>query len=74
MTDDPHSSMSKEPFSEKELRKIRHHIQFLDDNEIILRRGVTTFKSWWLLPLGVVLAVSGALGKFIEIITNKAGL
>ena len=74
MTDDPHSSMSKEAFSDKELRNIRHHIQFLDDNETVMRRAVMIVKSWWLLPAGVLIAVSGALGKFVQFITDKAGM
>lgn len=71
---DPWDGMSKDELSDDELRKLRYQMQFFEQNDTILRRAIQIFRAWWLLPVGVVLAVSGALGGIVEIISNKAGL
>lgn len=74
MSNNPWDGMSKDALSDTELRKLRYQMQFFEQNDTVLRRAVQVVRAWWLLPLGVVLAISGALGSLIEIITNKAGL
>lgn len=70
----PWDGMSDKPLSQDELKRWRYSQQFFEQNDTVIRRTVQALKAWWLLPLGVALAVSGALGGIVEIITNKAGL
>jgi len=70
----PWDGMSKDPLTDDELRKLRYQMQFVEANDSLIRRAVMIVKSWWLLPAGVLLAVSGALGKLVQLITDKAGM
>jgi len=71
---DPWDGMSKEPLSKEELRKLRYQMQFFEQNDSVFRRAVQVFRAWWLLPAGVILAVSGSIGGVVDFIAKSAGV
>lgn len=71
---EPWDGMSKEPLTENELRKLRFQMQFIQDHQHVIRYATQIYRVWWLLPLGIVLAISGSLGAFLKVITKEAGL
>lgn len=69
----PWDEIKEEQFSDDDRQKIRYFIQLAERREPMFVRISQIYKAWWMLPAGVILAVSGAITGAVDFIVKSAG-
>jgi len=73
MTKNPWDEIKEEQFSDEDRQKIRYYIQLTEQRDPMFRRITQIYKAWWMLPAGVLIAVSGSASKFVDFVVRSAG-
>lgn len=69
----PWDEIKEEQFSDEDRQKIRYFIQLAEQREPMNRRIGQVYKAWWMLPAGILIAVSGSASKLVDFVVKTAG-
>ena len=70
----PWDEIKEEQFSDEDRQKIRYFIQLAERREPMFVRISQVYKAWWMLPIGILIAVSGAATSLVDFVIKGVGV